>query len=441
MKRRRLRRVLIAVTALAETVALGVNHAAAAQTASPPGSQTRVEITGLDGKPLQPGPAYPATLEGSLAAAAAKGNEPSPEQATPEFRKAVAELADRPGGKPMQAGELPPYFLKLCKNDPRAESATGHVFHRLFWCQRFGLKARAYRGTTLSGEVTLKWIAAAVGNYKIRTNTFWLQPTFAGDNWGDYKDALTTQLTVGPICAATGDPGCSTNYGPLTLPLEDWQRHVRIGQWTSWNIDSDETKSTADNKVSNHKWHITTAVHTPEPGDEWKADSPDNGMRCDSSPDFRNDPRACANSDVIPWLPVFSGFLTEYAAHIRQALDAPDTTFPPVPHPKRIPGKYFYGDPTKPSLHRIPEADTGPNRAEVRKACRKIPAPPGPNQECDEYPFASTMEGAASTKWDFSVKYIDGWQNGWGGNDLQDFYHSSRILYKLQDQFYVNIID
>ncbi|WP_162834397.1 NucA/NucB deoxyribonuclease domain-containing protein [Amycolatopsis circi] len=428
------------MTALAGTVALSVNHAAAAQTALPPGSQIRVEITDLDGKPLQPGPAYPATAEGALAAAAAKGNEPSPEQATPEFRKAVAELADRPAGKPMLAGELPEFLLNLCKNDPRSESAAGHVFHRLFWCQRFGLKARAYRGTTLSGEVTLKWIAAAVGNYKIRTNTFWLQPTFAGDNWGDYGNALTTQLTVGPVCAAIGDPGCSTNYGPLTLPLEDWQRHVGIGQWTSWNIDSDETKSTALDKVSNHKWHITTGVHTPEPGNEWTADSPDNGMRCDSAPYFRYDPKSCISSDVIPWLPVYSGLLPEYAAHLRQALDAPDTTFPPEPHPKLIPGKYFYGDSTKPGLHRIPEGETGPNRAEKDKACPKIPTPHDPDEQCDEYPFASTMEGAASPVWDFSVKYIDGRQNGRGGNDLQALYQSSRILYKLQDTFYVNII-
>ncbi|MGW4395074.1 hypothetical protein ACWEHA_07270 [Amycolatopsis nivea] len=66
-----------------------------------------MEITDLNGNPLQPGPSYPATLEGSLAAAVAKGNEPSPEQATPEFQKAIAELAGHPDDRPIPGSEAP----------------------------------------------------------------------------------------------------------------------------------------------------------------------------------------------------------------------------------------------------------------------------------------------------------------------------------------------
>ncbi|MFJ4099894.1 NucA/NucB deoxyribonuclease domain-containing protein [Amycolatopsis japonica] len=429
------------MAALVGTIVLGAPEAGVAQPASTAGSQVRVVITGLDGKPLQPGETYPVTAEGRFAAAAAKGNEPSREQASPEFQAATAALANRSVDKPMVAQEIPQYLLELCKKDARAETATGHVFHRLFWCQRYGLKAKAYRGTTLSGEVTLKWIAVAVGNYKIRTNTFMLQPTFAGDNWGDFGNVVTTQLMAGPICGSAGDPGCSVNTRPVTMSVADWQREVNIQSWYGWRIESDETKSTAVDKVSNHTWRITTGVHTPEPGREWTADTPDNGMRCDSATYFRYDPKSCISSDVIPWLPVFAGLLPEYAAHISQALNAPDTTFPPEPHPKLIPGKYVYGNSTVPGLHRLPDAEKKPNSDEKDRACARIPTPHDPDEQCDEYPFAATVEGAASPVWDFSVKYIDGWQNGQGGNALQALYQSSRILYKDLDKFYVNVIN
>lgn len=183
------------VAALAGTIVLGAPEASVAQPAGASGSQLRVVITGLDGNPLQPGETFPVTAEGRFAAAAAKGNEPSREQASPEFQAATAALANRSVDEPMSAQEIPHYLLELCKKDARAETATGHVFHRLFWCQRYGLKAKAYRGTVLSGEVTLKWIAVAIGNYKIRTNTFMLQPTFAGDGWGDFGNVATTSST------------------------------------------------------------------------------------------------------------------------------------------------------------------------------------------------------------------------------------------------------
>lgn len=119
--------------------------------------------------------------------------------------------------------------------------------------------------------------------------------------------------------------------------------------------------------------------------------------------------------------------------------DNPNSTWPSESHPKVIPGKYVYGNPDAPGLHRIATADKGPNTAAKDRACAGLP-PHDPDEECDEYPFGTTAEGAASPDWDFSVKYIDGGQNGRGGLDLQDFYKSSRILYRDMDQFYVSVL-
>ncbi|TAM49667.1 MAG: hypothetical protein EPN57_24730 [Paraburkholderia sp.] len=62
--------------------------------------------------------------------------------------------------------------------------------------------------------------------------------------------------------------------------------------------------------------------------------------------------------------------------------------------------------------------------------------PPGPCN-CDEYPFASTNEGASRAA--FSVKRIDSADNQQAGTRLGNFYTSQRVLDR--DPFYVTITD
>ncbi|MGR3868089.1 NucA/NucB deoxyribonuclease domain-containing protein [Streptomyces graminifolii] len=52
----------------------------------------------------------------------------------------------------------------------------------------------------------------------------------------------------------------------------------------------------------------------------------------------------------------------------------------------------------------------------------------GTDLQCDEYPFAFTKEG--STKGDnrFSVRLIDGTDNGKGGRRLDEMYTLNRII-------------
>ncbi|MFF2066743.1 NucA/NucB deoxyribonuclease domain-containing protein [Streptomyces sp. NPDC058200] len=49
-------------------------------------------------------------------------------------------------------------------------------------------------------------------------------------------------------------------------------------------------------------------------------------------------------------------------------------------------------------------------------------------QDCDEYPFRSTLEGAASPNWDFSVRAVDTTQNQSAGGSLSGFYGTDRVL-------------
>lgn len=92
------------------------------------------------------------------------------------------------------------------------------------------------------------------------------------------------------------------------------------------------------------------------------------------------------------------------AEHIRQAQDDPNSTFPPKPDgsPKKIPGKYTGEVDDLTILERIPpdSQQAGENERAKNAACAHLGRPPadenGVEYQCDEYPFASTWQGAGS---------------------------------------------
>ncbi|MFC7614376.1 NucA/NucB deoxyribonuclease domain-containing protein [Actinokineospora soli] len=124
---------------------------------------------------------------------------------------------------------------------------------------------------------------------------------------------------------------------------------------------------------------------------------------------------------------------------------------------------FVAGDPTAPGLHRITETlhpgEYLNNRNHKDGACYKtgperdlyldtgLPRPPIPSiEQCDEYPFASTLEGAAHPHWDFSVMAVPVSDNASGGGQLVTFYHEDRVLAwdfdlpeSINDEFWVEI--
>jgi hypothetical protein len=132
------------------------------------------------------------------------------------------------------------------------------------------------------------------------------------------------------------------------------------------------------------------------------------------------------------------------ALHIRQAFLNPEDTKPYM-SAKKVPGQT-----AKEPLHRtISAARNDKNRAAAVKQCKRYW---GPNytsggKQCDEYPFASTYEGAAEVEYDseakkfnFSVKPIPGRDNEEGGNILKSYYAKNRIIDGMDDGFIVKIV-
>ncbi|MEU6351042.1 NucA/NucB deoxyribonuclease domain-containing protein [Streptomyces sp. NPDC047072] len=138
-------------------------------------------------------------------------------------------------------------------------------------------------------------------------------------------------------------------------------------------------------------------------------------VRCDNAL-----PGTSKTGCVMPYIPDMvyakSGEFPELAKHIEYA----QTT-------KNLPGKHG----TKRYLTRLTNKDKiTKNRNTACPSSLERPA----GKQCDEYPFASTWQGA-STGGDFSRRMINATQNEDGGRALSRFYLYNRIIEK--DRFLV----
>ncbi|MFC5252216.1 NucA/NucB deoxyribonuclease domain-containing protein [Streptomyces nigrescens] len=133
------------------------------------------------------------------------------------------------------------------------------------------------------------------------------------------------------------------------------------------------------------------------------------------------------------------------AQHIKTAYTQPSRTKPTNPG-KRVAGQ----DPDHP-LHRL-FADTvrrDRNRTLSIADCKRYFGPKyseNNTKDCDEFPFASTYEGAAEFEYtgdvmknNYSVLPVNKKQNGDAGTLLKSFYAKNRIIDGLEDGFLVQI--
>lgn len=118
--------------------------------------------------------------------------------------------------------------------------------------------------------------------------------------------------------------------------------------------------------------------------------------------------------------------MNEAAQHYKDAMENPGSTVPPKAN-KQIPGAE-----DKLPLHRLTRKhhlkEYNQNRNKTRSACEKwLPNKPK-DTECDEFPFASTWEGAAFAYDNFSVRRIAKDDNNAAGRWLGAWYAYDRIL-------------
>ncbi|MFE0154742.1 hypothetical protein ACFWY5_46935 [Nonomuraea sp. NPDC059007] len=368
---------------------------------------------------------------------------------------------------------------------PAAERSGGHILNRFVFCQR--IKAEMPVDVFQNGRVvrlgTTKFTYELItqgDNHQRRTRMFGRiqkgsvrhEGTFA---WRVVAPAWPFYL-VGR-CEQSG-VACPVAHAPVVLPFRQWDDET---VWWKWDTINQAGNAEGRDRITLHDaWlefgsAISGGIVT-RPGH-----SAPRIVRCDSADYFRlgggHYEAACVFAETTPRLTWEIGKAphAEVALHIANAQDFPNATWPrlvpdgqPPPRDKIIPGKYKPGDPDAPGLHRIRTEQSGtipPDPEHRRNGERKtgacygegpyaaeyfglgLPVPPRPGEQCDEYPPASTLEGADHPEYDFSVRAVLTDGNSRAGIALRDYYVHDRMLLwdvslplERNDRFYFEIL-
>jgi hypothetical protein len=385
-------------------------------------------------------------------------------------RPAAAGTALAPGAdlptRPLDADQ------NDCLNSGGADSTLGRVHNRFLYCLKRGIQVEYWevddKGIPVekAGTSTLGFTIMAYGSKQSRSiRVFFKADEDSADyDWGPIDNILKApkqHLVVDVRCInnVLPDLRCGLGGYAVSKTFSEWDDGP---DWVSWDITS--AKPTLAESDVDYKWlHDWQVTFQGGAEDEYKTIVPGHtesrSMRCDSATYFKNQPESCTFDDVIPHLTYSTSDpkVAEAAVHIREAQNDPNSSYPLVspPRDKLIPGKYT-GSRGDPGLHRIPNSDpqAAQNTDHKDAACYGrgperlnyiglgLPTAPDTSfQDCDEYPFRATQEGAASTVWDFSVKAINNRQNRSAGSRLGKYFTADRILLYDRDSFYVEIID
>lgn len=371
-------------------------------------------------------------------------------------------------------------FVKNCTSLPGARSEIGRIHNRFEYCQRGDLVIdyyEIYTGTPPKppkkvGTTEAKFTIIGLASNQTRKARifFRIERGSVDYDWGPWDNWFTAPnqsfSVVGDCRESPGD--CHGAFSGVDHTLSGWD----TGVWAKWDIYSHEDRSTYQDKVLYHRWFIKIGS-----GGEGKykllkdTALPDRIIRCDSATYFQFAPEACVFYEVLPHITYSTGDreVALVANHIKIAQDIPEAAFPllvpegyPSPRDKKIPGRL--GDDAGKGLHRYDPIHTGlakDHENHKEAACYRtgverdryydlwLPRPPQPpGEQCDEYPFASTIEGASHPDWDFSVRAVPQRQNSVAGGRLRGYYTRDRILYTdpspeavISDEFWVEITD
>jgi hypothetical protein len=316
-----------------------------------------------------------------------------------------------------------------CKQHPEARAPKGWLKNRFEACftghQLVELKCK--NCTTKLASVEFDYTLFAFG--------------YDGDRRVDYVLQFDTWKPLGGIERETSTlrvtfNGCGRNCSPsserISL-LRDWDATRRF----QMTFTSPESAGSGELVVHQVFTSMDMEIRTPSRPDFDPWYRPNMAtliLRFDSAgakagkakggvfPDFTPTFKPPGNQDARD--------VREFMRHIDDALHHPERTEPKVLG-KSIPGERV-------PLHRLfNDSEIDRNRSASTRFCQS----PRPNGfECDEYPFASTYEGAATAvlkPWNGSVRLIPADDNDKGGRALKDFYLNNRVL--DDDAFFVTV--
>jgi hypothetical protein len=293
------------------------------------------------------------------------------------------------------------------------------------------------QGCGLIGEVLIRWIVSLTGKNGSQVLTAHVNSSLY-KAWGYYIPTQT--LAMGVDCINRPRAACSSNHPHgFTYTFLGWMRPHRF------TLSFDTSKSTGGGDgIHNNLDHVN--YHRAGVWEQWSGHVYYSliAFRCDRAPyiDIRG---GCAFAQVMEtWtIGLSQKGVERVAEHIELAFKEPGTgTYPPAKD-KLIPGFRQTGMP----LTRLykgkgynPDIYTA-NHSKAVRACIKKWGPKyaqGGN-DCDEYPFAGTFQGASRAKgrWWYSVMVLPLSQNRRAGALLGNWLTDNHIL--AGDKYWVEV--
>lgn len=296
------------------------------------------------------------------------------------------------------------------------------------------------------GNWTLQWIATGTADNNFQLMTFNVKSTL----WKvtGVPPGPTWMWSVGLACLSYfSNSTCSNNHAAgYTMDVATWS----LPHTFTFLFNTSKSAGAGDkfhNAADGLNFHAMSQWQMFPGNISSKSWSNATYFRCDKAKYINRTTGGCIFYQVMAtWKISLSGKAGAVAKHIQLALTHPGTgTYPPAPGGKKvlIPGFKSTGQP----LMRLYKAYNmklyRDNHNTAVAACVRKYGPHYTNggKECDEYPMASTYEGASTATgnpWWYSVQALSGSANSSAGAQWAAFLSKNRIL--SGDPFWVAVV-
>ncbi|MFJ5635161.1 NucA/NucB deoxyribonuclease domain-containing protein [Streptomyces goshikiensis] len=379
-----------------------------------------------------PNPATPPSLPNLTQAQENAAKQPPASPATPakgEFSPAATEADNHEGF----------VTVKWCRDNYGAAPGA-RVIDRYNWCAtRPSVIYYIDSEGAIKGTTNFRMITAGQAQRAQARKAFFTAGFDLFIDAGQTLPAATTRLEITYTTSGYSDWDGSNvkctvvGFSPNTVA--GW----KAGTTSNYEITSDKGEGYSGDRVSRcgvAQWGISDVNPT------W-AQLQRTNIRQDSAQYIGS----TGGTIFTDFTPVFRDYYRDnadhgaVARHIWDAQNMPVNTYPSSPN-KAVPGSIASGKP----LHRAVEVAWDPasstrvqDNRRVRTAACNVLSPGGApaGQDCDEYPFASTWEGAGVGDGNYSVRWLNSRENNNAGTLLSQWYGSQRVIGR--ELFYLEV--
>ncbi|MEU9609503.1 NucA/NucB deoxyribonuclease domain-containing protein [Streptomyces sp. NPDC048057] len=318
-----------------------------------------------------------------------------------------------------------------CQALPLSYRNIGVVVDHFSWCHvgNFIVTVRECTSggsCTEVGKATFRATTVGFGRNGSRQASF----TMSFDQWNVSGKAPAQQITFDMKCTVTSGSACNGDTAnKQTATIAQWQAMPSA----YFGFTSPVAGSVGTDLLS---WNTFVPQLSVVGGNT--VDMSWNGFRCDSASYIPQTQGCVFDLSTELWydLKLADPEVNESATHIQDAQNQPDVTFPMYAG-KTVPGGVLSGQPLTRVYH-----DTALREANHRKAvstCRQhFGNYSARGLDCDEYPFQSTLQGAAAGDNRYSARALTSSDNQAAGRKLGTWYGSQRIL--DGDTFYTLVL-